>query len=231
VRRGRDWKLLRKHEETWGFVLILVVVTLALYADRIMWGGVGADFDKEFIDTAFNAVSVMTTTGFVVGDYNSWPEVGKGLIVFLMLVGGCAGSTAGGLKVSRVILWMKMLRIEIRRAYRPNELVKLKLNGRPVPDGTRGQMFVIATSAAVAIALGSYLLAAMEPKLTFDGCLSAVVTCVSNVGPAFNEFGPTENFAKLSHASKIMLSLLMVVGRLEYIAVLVLFSRTLWRKY
>jgi len=167
----------------------------------------------------------------VVGDYATWPVLAKGLILILMLVGGCAGSTAGGLKVGRLLLWYKMVRVEIRRAYRPNQVSALKLNGRTLPEGTRGQLFVILTSAAVVGAVACYALVGFEPDKTVDGCVSAVLTSLSNVGPGFKEFGPTENFASLSSPGMFLLSILMIVGRLEYIALLVLFSRPLWRKY
>ncbi len=189
------------------------------------------NFVDGAIETVFNVVSIATTTGFVIGDYDSWPVLTKGLILFLMLVGGCAGSTAGGLKVSRLLLWFKMLRIEIRRTFRPKETVSLRLNGRPVPDSARGQLFVILSSAVAAIAVSSFILVALEPDKSVDGCVSAVITSVSNVGPAFNEFGPTQNFASLSNPGMILLSLLMILGRLEYVALLALFSRTLWKKF
>jgi len=231
LRRGRDWSLLRKHEETWGFAVIILVISIALIADRAIAGSLGDSFGEGALETVFNAVSVMTTTGFVVGDYDSWPALGKGLILFLMIIGGCAGSTSGGLKVSRLILWFKMLRIEIRRAYRPNEVIRLMLNGRAVPQGTRGQLFIILTSAAAVVTIGSYILVGLEPDKSVDGCVSAVISSVSNIGPAMNEFGPTQNFASLSPPSLVLLSIIMILGRLEYIAVLVLFSRTLWKRY
>lgn len=231
IRRGRSWANLRRHEETWVFLAIVVIASIALIADRTMARDSSASGVTGCIETVFNAVSIATTTGYVVGDYDGWPALAKGLILFLMVVGGCSGSTAGGLKVSRLILWLKTLRIEIRRAYRPNEQMKLLLNGRSVPEGTRGQLSVVIVSAAAAIAVGSYILVGLEPEMSVDGCVSAVISCVSNIGPAFNEFGPTDDFASLSSSSMVLLSFLMILGRLEFIAVLVLFSRTLWRKY
>ncbi len=226
----RDWRRLKSHEETWWYLAMMVAASIALIIDR----AAAADWslaDGEVLESLFNAAAIATTTGFVVGDYDTWPFLAEGVILGLMIIGGCAGSTAGGLKVSRVILWFKTLRIEIRRAYRPTESIPLSLNGRPVMDGTRGQLLIILSSAAAVIAIGSYILIALEPGKSIDGCVSAVISSLSNIGPAFNEFGPSRNFADLSPPSLVLLSLLMLIGRLEYIAVFVLCSRMLWRKY
>ncbi|MFT4551238.1 MAG: trk system potassium uptake protein TrkH [Verrucomicrobiales bacterium] len=231
LHKGRDWRTLKSHDESRSFVIILVVVSICLISSRAVTDNFESGFWEGALETVFNVVSVATTTGFVIGDYDSWPAVTKGFILFLMIVGGCAGSTAGGLKVSRLLLWFRMVRIEIRRAFRPNETVSLRLNGRPVPEGTRGQLFVIITAAVAAICVSSVILVALEPEMSVDGCVSAVITCVSNVGPAFNEFGPTHNFAKLSAPGMVLLSLLMILGRLEYVALLALFSRTLWKRF
>ena len=148
-----------------------------------------------------------------------------------MVIGGCSGSTAGGLKVSRMILWLRMMRIELIRAFRPKLVLPLKLNGSPVPEGTRGQLLVVLTMAGFFFFAGTLVLQLFEPDKSLLGCTSAVVTALCNVGPGFAEFGPTQNFTSLSTPGTLMLPCLMVLGRLEYIAVLVLFSRRLWMRY
>lgn len=229
--RKKRVDVIEQHEETKTYVVLLLIVALVVAIYRFVAGNLTASWEEELVITLFNVVSIATTTGYVVGDYDLWPVPAKGLILMLMVVGGCAGSTAGGLKVSRFILWFRMARIEIGRAYRPKRVVALELNGYPVPEGTRGQLFVILTTATALTAVGSYLLAAFEPDKSVDGCVSAVVSCLSNVGPAFNEFGPTKNFSDLSVPGTLLLPILMILGRLEYIAVLALFSRNLWRRY
>ena len=231
LRRNRDWGVLRRHEETWVFAAIVVGISSALVFNRALAGDFDNAWGRDAIDTVFNTVSIATTTGYSVGDYDAWPLLSKGLILLLMLVGGCAGSTAGGLKVGRLILWFKMLRAEVRRAYRPHQVVGLKINGRVVPEGTQGQLFIILTAAATCAVVSSYLLAVLEPGVSVEGCVAAAVACLCNIGPAFAEFGPTQNYSALSPPSMILLSVLMIVGRLEYIAVLVLLSRTLWKHY
>jgi trk system potassium uptake protein TrkH len=229
--RRRSLSVLKNHEEAKTYFVLLLLAFVGAMVSRTVAGDYGDSWFDAAVETVFNLVSVSTTTGFGAGDYDSWPMITKGIILVLMLIGGCAGSTAGGIKVSRVILWFRLLRAEIQRSYRPNLVKNLKLNGRIVPEGTRGQLFVILTSAAACIALGSFLMAAFEPNLSTDGCVSAVISSISNVGPGFSEFGPTMNFSGLSVPTYTLLSGLMILGRLEYIAVLVLLSRYLWKRY
>ncbi|MGI9244706.1 MAG: TrkH family potassium uptake protein [Verrucomicrobiales bacterium] len=224
--KRRDLRILKQHEETWWYLAIMAAAsTLLVLINASAKGG------APVIDVVFNAVSIMTSTGFVVGDYDSWPLIGGEIIIILMVIGGCSGSTAGGLKVSRMILWLRLMRIELIRAFRPKLVLPLKLNGSTVPEGTRGQLLVVLTMAGFFFFSGTLLLQAFEPEKSLLGCSSAVITSLCNIGPGFAEFGPTKNFTTLSTPGALMLPCLMVLGRLEYIAVLVLFSKRLWRRY
>lgn len=229
--RKRSWRLLRNNEETMVYASLLLTFCLIAIGKRLWSEDFSSHWIDESINTVFNVVSIMTSTGYAASDYNFWPPAAKGLLLFAMVIGGCAGSTAGGLKVSRILVFVRMLRIEIVRVYRPNEVTVLKLNGHPVPAGAQGQTFVILTAGAAIMAIAGYIMLAFEPGHSADGCLSAVISCLTNVGPAFKEFGPMSNFSGLTNVSKILLPILMIVGRLEYLAVLALFSRGLWRHY
>ncbi len=229
--RKRSWQPLKKNEEAKVYASLLSVFCVIAISKRLYSADFASPWLDEAINTVFNVVSIMTSTGYASSDYNLWPPAAKGLLLFAMVIGGCAGSTSGGLKVSRILLFVRMLRIEVSRVYRPNQVVVLKLNGHPVPDGSRGQTFVILTAGAAIMAFSGYFMLAFEPGHSADGCLSAVISCLTNVGPAFKEFGPMENFSELTPFSKVLLPLLMIVGRLEYLAVLALFSKGLWRHY
>ena len=229
--RKRQWPLLKRHEESWVFVGIVMVTFSVILAIRLAGSSWGPNWLEETVGTGFNVISLATSAGFSVGDYDLWPPLSKGLLLFLMLIGGCAGSTTGGLKVSRLILWLKMMRTEIRKPFRPHLVIYHKLNGRVVPPGAAGHLLVVLTSAVAISALGSFILIALEPDKSIDGSVSAVLACVSNVGPAFHEFGPTDHYGALSPPSMVLLSFLMILGRLEYVALLVLLSRQLWRPY
>ncbi len=226
VIRRRQFTFLKEHEETWWFLGIAGGAAVAII---LILGNAGVE--ESWVNIVFTVVSMVTTTGFVVCDYDKWPVMAKELILLLMVVGGCSGSTAGGLKVSRFILWLRFVRAELTRVFRPKVVRNLNLNGKPVPVGARGQLFLVLSMAAFFVAMGSLAMRILEPGMSTEGCVSAVVTSLANVGPAFAEVGPTQNFAQLSGASTVMLALLMMVGRLEYVAVLVLFSRGLWRRY
>jgi len=224
--RKRDFGIAKRHEETWWFLGILTVACIILLINAAM-----EESGAPAVNVVFNTVALMTGTGYAVGDYNSWPLFAQEVLLVLMVIGGCAGSTTGGLKVSRVILWFRCMRIELTRAFRPRLVQTLKINGSSAPEGIRSQLFIVLTMAAFLFVTGTLLLQLFEPDKSLLGCASAVVSALSNVGPAFAEFGPTSNYSTLSTPSALMLPFLMVIGRLEYIAVLVLFSRKLWRHY
>lgn len=230
VIKKREVGLLRRHEETWWYFGIVGASIIGLVALRNFAEGF-SDWGGETVDTIFTVVSMVTTSGFTTGDYDAWPAAAKGIILIVMLIGACAGSTAGGLKVSRFLIWMRMMRIELIRAFRPEQVLPLTVNGHKVPDGTRGQLFVILSGAVFMGAISSFAVCAFEPDHSLQGCVSAVLACLSNVGPAFAEFGPTRNFADMSTFTTLLLPALMIFGRLEYIAVFVLLSRRLWAKY
>lgn len=229
--RRRSLRVLKQHEETWVFVSLFVVLLGSILALRFSHGQLEANPWSSVVDTLFNVVSILTTTGYASADYDVWPSLAKGLLLGAMVVGGCAGSTAGGLKVSRILLWLRILRQGIRQVYSPNEVVLVKLNGHQVPPTARGQTFIILTTAMALTAGCSALLLSLEPDRSVVGCVSAVIACLMNIGPAFAEFGPTKNFAGLSTPSNLLLPLLMILGRLEFLAVLALFTKNLWRRF
>ncbi|MFP6874165.1 MAG: potassium transporter TrkG [Verrucomicrobiales bacterium] len=227
-RKTRQQRLqeLREHEETRWFLLIAATaVTVILIIRRL------DPISESMIDTLFNVISIVTTTGYSAGDYNQWPLLGKEVLLLLMVIGGCGGSTSGGLKVWRVILWIRFLRSELTRAFRPRMIRRPTINKHQVDDGTFGQLFIVLTAASFFLATGSLAMRLFEPDISTVGCVSAVISSMFNIGPAFAEFGPTKNFANLSTPATLMLPVLMILGRLGFVFVLVLFSRKLWKHY
>ncbi len=224
--RKRSLAPAREHEETWWYLGIIAASSVIVLIEHEV-----EQFAEAPVDIVFNLVSIITTTGYATGDYDAWPLLGKEIILLMMIGGGCAGSTAGGLKVSRFILWLKFCRIELTRAFRPRLVMRQTLNGRPIPEGAMGQLLVVITCATFFFVSGSLLLHIFEPEASSVGCLAAAISSLGNIGPAFADYGPTKNFASLSTPSNLLLSGMMILGRLEYVAVLVLFSRKLWRHY
>lgn len=224
--KRRSIAVLKRHEETRWYLIFIAVAVSAIMVDKCL-----GLCDVSFLDALFNVVSIITTTGFAVGDYGTWSVFSQQVILLLMIIGGCSGSTAGGLKVSRIVLWMRSLKNEVIRGFRPNIVLRLKMNGNPVSDDVGRSVFVVISFAVFFLITGSLAVRILEPEISTLACVSSVLTCLSNVGPAFDQLGPTENFSQLSSGTLSFLSVLMVLGRLEYIAVLVLFSRRLWKKY
>ena len=199
-----------------------LIIAAVLYIDG--WGNV----EKSFRDALFQVVTIMSTTGFATADYLLWPPF-LGMIIFLLIViGASAGSTAGGLKVVRLQLLFKNSCAELKRIIHPNAIITTKYNGKSVhPDVMTGIMG-FAILYLIIFLIGSLFMTFLTEDIT-TAC-SAVATCLSNVGPGFGSIGPMYNFAHLNEASKVLLSLLMLIGRLEIFTVMVLFTKSFWKK-
>ena len=228
LRRKFDrWK---SEEEAKVYLSLLMMATVVIAVDLV---AVGRDHDWGLAvrESLFQVVSIMTTTGYATADYDQWPALSKVLLILLMAIGGCAGSTAGGIKVSRWIIFFKVVKQEVILAFRPNQVFTLKVNGSRVDDPLRVQAIFFVALACVTAALGTAIVSLMEPALDIDTCLSAVFATLFNIGPGLSAVGPTQNFGGFGMPAQGFLCLLMLLGRLEFFAVLVLFAPSLWRKY
>ena len=185
----------------------------------------------DFRDGAFAVVSVMTTTGFATKNFDLWMPVLHTLLLMLMVVGGCTGSTAGGVKVVRVVTSLRYARLMLERSFRSNVVRSLRINGKPLPaeECEESNGFLIVT--ALVIVAGLMLMSFFEPRVSFEGTFSSVLACLFNVGPGFAEVGPMRCYADMHIATKYLLALLMILGRVELFAILALFSPSLWKKF
>lgn len=218
------------------YIAILAASTLVLTVN-LLWNGQYASITGAFRFAVFQVVAVMTTTGFATADFHQWSEFAKGLLLLLMFVGGCAGSTGGGMKVIRFILFAKAIRLEIEQSFRPNLVRPLRIAGISVDKSMRHDV-VVYFSLVLLIFISSWmLLAAIEPDKQWGSnndeklldCASAVATTLNNIGPGLGVLGPAENFSRFSIPGKLLLTLLMLLGRLELFAILVLFVPSFWR--
>ena len=176
--------------------------------------------------SAFQVSSIMTTTGFSTVDFDQWPAFSKGILMMLMVIGACAGSTGGGFKVARLLLAFKSLRRNIRQVLNPKKVQIVRNNGIPVNETVLANTNAYLVAYVVIIVI-SYLLISLDGN-TIGTNLSAVLCCFNNIGPGMEAVGPMCNFAHLSDLSKIVLSLDMLAGRLEIFPILVLLSRSTW---
>jgi trk system potassium uptake protein TrkH len=227
--RGK-WNRWRREEEAKYYLGVLLFATLIIAANLAL-GRSGYAPGRALRESFFTVISIMTTTGFVTGDFDQWPAFSRVTLLLLMAIGGCAGSTAGGIKVGRWVLFCKIVRTEVIRAFRPNQVISVQLNGNLADDTLKTQSVFFVALAGMTVALGTVLVSFLEPALDINSSLSAVMATLFNVGPGLGAVGPAQNFAALGPGALIFLSLLMLLGRLEFFAVLVLFMPSLWRKY
>jgi len=175
---------------------------------------------------AFQVSSIVTTTGYATTDFNLWPSFSKAILLLLMFMGACAGSTGGGLKVSRVVILGQMIWSEIRRMVHPRAVSVVRYEGKVVDKDTlHGTASYFALYSLCIIV--PFLLVSLEP-FSFETNFSAVVACFNNIGPGFDMVGATGNYAAYSDFSKIVLSLAMLLGRLEIFPLLLTFIPAAW---
>lgn len=221
-----------KNSEFKAYVLIILLVSLGIFLSILNYNHAtlrGA-FDS-LTDSVFQVVSVITSTGFATADYQKWLPLTHVLIFFLLLVGGCSGSTAGGLKIFRAVGIVKISVNDIEKSFRPNVVRPIRINGKVLSSQNARDMLSYTALYLLVAIIGIIVLSAFERDLSFAGTLSSVVSCISNTGLGLAETGPSQNYGFLNDASKISLSLLMIMGRLELYAVLALFMPSLWRRF
>ena len=221
VRRFRE---VLRSEELWVYLGIVAASTAAIAANILsLYDSVGTALRHTF----FQVSSVITTTGYATVDFGQWPVFSKTVLVLLMFVGGCAGSTAGGLKVTRIVTLAKAAVMDMRKMLHPNTVINVRMEGRALPEKqVRGVQAYL--SIYILILCGSWLLlslAGFDELTTF----TAVVTCINNVGPGLNMVGPTGNFGFFAPWAKLLLSFDMLAGRLELFPMLLLFAPSIWR--
>lgn len=174
----------------------------------------------------FQVTTIMSTSGFATTNYDLWPDLSKTILVVLMVIGGCAGSTAGGLKVSRVMLVIKNMAREVRRIIRPRSVNVVKQDGEAIPLDTLHHV-------SNYISIYVFIIIVTTLLLSIDGFgletnLTATLACVNNIGPGLSMVGPVGNFAAYSWFSKLLLTLDMLIGRLEILPMLIFFSPAVW---
>lgn len=202
--------------------------------------------EEAFRHSFFQVASLMTTAGFTTSDYGTWPMLAKTTLIVVMFIGGMAGSTAGGMKVSRIVIAMKGAYINVRKLINPRYVPKVKVEGKPLEEKTISDVFAFITLYFFLLIATVFLLSfdpvngtvvqitsdagSYEMQHGFFSNFSAALACISNVGPAFEAVGPYASYVGYSAFSKIVLAMTMMLGRLEILPVLILFSPKTWKK-
>lgn len=227
----KNWRRLREEEDGRWLLGICAVFILIIGAGRF-WAG-EAELLPALRDASFVVVTIVSTTGFGTADYELWPAWSKMMLALLMLMGACSGSTAGGLKIGRLLVFLKSARHEVVRAFRPNLVFRLVVNGNPINDEGRARTMFFLVMYLMICVISTAVVAFLEAGtgISMETCGGAVLAAISNIGPGFGAVGPTENFGHFREATQIFLAWLMILGRLELFALLVLFFPSAWKRY
>lgn len=221
---GKGLNALRIEELKW-YLIIIAVATIAITVNIVH---LYPSLIDAFRYAVFQVASIITTTGYVTADYGEWPLFSQGIIVLLMFIGACAGSTGGGMKVSRIVIYVKNAFSEMRRMLHPHSVISVNFEGKHLEKSVINNIHSYLILYFM-IFCASFLIIALQ-NIDFTSAFSSVATCINNVGPGLGIVGPTGNFSSLSWISKLVLSFDMLVGRLEIFPMLMLLSPSLWRK-
>ena len=221
----RRFRSVLKSTETWCYIAICLI-SVSIITGNIY--SIYGNLPDSVRASAFQVASLVTTTGFSTADFNLWPGLSKGILLILMFIGGCAGSTAGGLKVSRVVMMIKMIRREFMKMIHPRSVSAVRIEGKKVDDTTLNGVNVYFALYMV-IYFAVFLLLCLEP-FDFETNFTAVAACYNNIGPGFGAVGPMGSFSGYSAFSKIVLSATMLLGRLEIYPLLFALIPSTWTK-
>lgn len=220
----REYYKILRNEELWVYIgLLLGSILLITFNVLPMFASIG----ESFHHAAFQVASIMTTTGFATVDFNTWPQLSRTILVILMVLGACAGSTGGGIKTARVVLLGKAFVRDVRKLLRPRSVALIKMNDRTVEEDTVRGVHSYLT-AYILIALISVLLISIN-NFSMETTVTSVVACMNNIGPGLDLVGPMGNYAAFSGFSKLVLSADMLIGRLEIFPMLMLLVPATWK--
>jgi trk system potassium uptake protein TrkH len=221
-RPGSYWK-----DSQFRVFLCLWLLAIAFILGNLIWHG-GLSGGSAFRQAAFQVSTLISSTGFVSADYDQWPALSRFVLLLLMVIGGCAGSTAGGMKVIRFYALIKKGLREIRLFMRPDAVVQVKMGKKTVSQDIISKITSYFVIYMLVWALATLIMSAFLPDL--ESAFSAVISALSNMGPGFGAVGAIQNYAEIPNAGKIILTFLMLLCRLELYTVLVLFLPSFWKR-
>lgn len=220
------WRDVLRNEELRWFLIIFVVVTAGVTLMILPQYGT---LDTSLRYASFQVASIISTTGFATTDFNVWPVAARMLILLTMFIGSCAGSTAGGMKICRIAMLSKTGLREVRHVFQPRKVQMVRFEGAGVEESVLRQVAAYAVVYVMLVIVGGFVVS-LEGRFDVETNLTAALTCMSNVGPGLGHVGPAENFAGYGPFAKVILSFLMLAGRLEIFPMLAMFHPAIWRR-
>lgn len=224
-----EFKKILNNTEFWTYVLI--AAASAIIITVILQYSMDRSFLENLTFGTFEVISTMTTTGLYCDNTQPWLPSAQNILMVISIVGASAGSTAGGLKIYRAVAAFRICKREIEKSFRPRVVRNVFLNGKVLGDSDANDVLSYIVLYSLIVSISVVCLSLLEPKLSTMGCLSSVFAAINNLGRGFAEVGCNSSYAVLSDPAQFMLSILMIIGRLEIYALLVLFMPSLWKKF
>ena len=215
-----------KHNEEFWFYSFIIVLTGAL-ASCVLMVTTAKPLEEALREGFFNVISIITCTGFANADFNLWPSAGTTLIFILMFAGGSTGSTSGGIKMARHLIVLKNIKIAFTRLIHPRSVSLVTLNGKSLEESANSSIISFIILYIFMFIVGTILLIVLGSEIVTSA--TSVASCLAGIGPGLSSVGPMGNYSGLPGLSKIVLSFIMILGRLEIVTVFVLFTRSFWR--
>jgi len=217
--------IIRRNSELKAYLLI--ILTTGFILTFYLFFNMHTDFEKAFRDSFFQVASIITATGFATADYLQWHTFGWVLIFALMFIGASVGSTGGGIKVIRHVVAFKSIRNYIRRLLHPHAIVKIRINGHAIAEDKAGSVMLFIIIYLIVFVAGTFFMSFLG--VDFQTSVGSVITTMGGIGPGIGSVGPAGNFSAIPDTGKILLSMLMIMGRLEILTFLIVFTPSFWK--
>lgn len=221
---GKVASALRSEELKWYLIIIATATLIITFNISHLYPSLLSAFRYA----VFQVGSIITTTGYATADYCTWPLLSQVVLTLLMFIGACAGSTGGGIKVSRIVMYTKNAFAEMKRMAHPHSVVSVRFEGKHLDKSIINNIHTYLVLYTM-VFIASFLIVSIQ-NIDFTSAFGAVTTCINNIGPGLGIVGPSGNFSSLSDLSKLVLSFNMLAGRLEIFPILMLFSPSLWKR-
>lgn len=221
---NKRFKKVLRNEEWRAYTIIVITVTLALSIINLNHY---YNFEQSFRSALFQVISIITATGFITENYELWPQLSVFITFLIMFLGACVGSTGGGIKIARHLILFKSLKIPFIKIVHPNAIIPIRYNGKVISEKVRSNISSFIVIYFITFAFGSLIM--MLTGLDIKSATSSVITTLGGIGPGLGVVGPVNNFSEISQFGKIYLSLNMILGRLEIISVLSIFTKSFYK--